>query len=195
MANSLVLASTSTYRRELLGRLGLPFDCEAPGTDEAERPGEAPRARALRLAAAKAAAVKARRPADWVIGSDQVASCDLPGGRVVLDKPGTPGRWREQLLRISGRTVQFHTGVVLLGPGRRLEHVDLTEVTFRDFDAESAERYMRLDSALDCAGGFKSEGAGPVLMRRMRTEDPTALIGLPLIWVADALRQAGFPLP
>jgi septum formation protein len=191
----LVLGSTSAYRRGLLERLGLPFTCEAPGTDEAEVPGELPAVRAARLAASKAAAVAARFPDALVIGSDQVASCDGPDGPVILDKPGTVERWREQLALLAGRTARFHTAVVLQGPGGILQHVDLTVVKLRAFDREEAERYMAIEPALDCAAGFKAEGAGVALMERLSSDDPTAIVGLPLIWLASALRSAGFAIP
>ncbi|MET0290916.1 MAG: Maf family nucleotide pyrophosphatase [Steroidobacteraceae bacterium] len=195
MSKRLILGSTSAYRRGLLQRLGLPFDCEAPGTDEAEVAGEAPAARAARLAASKAAAVAARFPDAWIIGSDQVASCDGPAGPVILDKPGTPERWRAQLALLSGRTAKFHTAVALHGPGRVLQHVDVTEVKFWAFGTADAERYMAREPALDCAGGFKAEGAGVALMERLSSDDPTAIVGLPLIWLSGALRSAGFALP
>jgi septum formation protein len=196
MTKRLILASTSRYRRELLQRLGLPFDCEAPGTDEAEVAAESPATRSRRLAVAKAAAVAARFPDAWVIGSDQVASCQGPDGSLVLlDKPGTPERQREQLGLLSGRSASFHTAVAVVGPGLRLEHIDVTTVDFRPFSAAEAERYMQQERALDCAGGFKAEGAGVTLMQRLRSEDPTGIIGLPLIWVCDALRAAGFSVP
>jgi septum formation protein len=195
MTKRLLLASTSTYRRALLGRLGVPFECAAPGTDEAAVPGELPSARAARLAAAKAGAVAALNPGAWVIGSDQVASCELPGETTLLDKPGNAARWAEQLALLSGRTASFHTAVALLGPDGSHAHVDLTVVEFRPFSTAEAQRYMELEPALDCAGGFKAEGAGVALMSRMRSDDPTAIIGLPLIWLCGALRAAGFAVP
>jgi len=195
MSKRLVLASTSTYRRSLLQRLGVPFASAAPGTDESALPGEAPAQRAARLAVAKAEAVAAQFPDTWVVGSDQVASCVGPHGELVLDKPGTRERWELQLALLSGRSAQFHTAVAVIGPQGRYEHVDRTVVDFRAFTAEEAQRYMSLESALDCAGGFKAEGAGVALMARMTSEDPTAIIGLPLIWLCGALRAAGFALP
>jgi len=195
MSKRLVLASTSRYRRELLQRLGLPFDAAAPGTDESTLAGEAPPTRAARLAAAKADAVAAQFPDAWVIGSDQVASCCGPHGVVVLDKPGTEERWASQLALLSGHSAEFHTAVALVGPGGRFSHVDRTVVGFRAFSSEEARRYMAREPALDCAGGFKAEGAGVSLMERLTSEDPTAIIGLPLIWLCGALRTAGFSLP
>jgi septum formation protein len=195
MSKRLVLASTSAYRRELLQRLALPFTCEPPGTDEVERPGEAPAARALRLAGAKAAAVAGRLEDAIVIGSDQVASCATPAGVTILDKPGTRERWAAQLALLSGRSVSFHTAVAIRGPGFTRDHVDVTRVDFRAFDAAEAARYMQIDAALDCSGGFKAEGAGVALMSRLQSDDPTAIIGLPLIWLSGALREAGFAVP
>lgn len=195
MSKRLILASTSRYRRELLQRLGIPFEAHAPGTDEAPLDREAPEARALRLAGAKAAAVARTHPGAVVIGSDQVASLDLPEGVLILDKPGTEERWATQLALLSGRTVRFHTAVSVRGPGFERSHVDETRVHFRPFDETEAARYRQLDQALDCAGGFKAEGAGVALMSRMLSEDPTAIVGLPLIWLAGALREAGFPAP
>ncbi len=189
MANRLVLASTSPYRAELLRRLRLPFAAVAPGVDESARPGEPPRDRALRLAHAKAAAVAARSPGSWVIGSDQVA--DLDG--CVLDKPGDAVGCRAQLAAASGRTVEFHTAVVLLShetPDHR-EHVDRTTVRFRSLSGPEIDRYVELDRPFDCAGGFRSEGLGAALFDSMQTRDPAALVGLPLIWLAGALRDAG----
>jgi septum formation protein len=185
----LILASTSPYRVELLKHLGLPFVAEAPGVREDAIPGEAARARALRLAHAKAAAVALRHPDAWVVGSDQVA--DLGGA--ILDKPGDPERCRAQLAAESGRSVEFHTAAVLLraAPRHVAEHVDCTTVRFRELSATEIARYVELDRPLDCAGGFRSEGLGAALFESMETRDPAALVGLPLIWLAGALRAAG----
>lgn len=189
MAPPLILASTSPYRADLLGRLGLAFETLAPGVDEAPRGGESPRARALRLARAKADAVAERFPGSWVIGSDQVA--DL-GGRI-LDKPGDAERCRTQLAAESGCVVEFHTAAVLLrhSPRSVFEHVDRTAVRFRTLSADEIARYVDLDRPFDCAGGFRSEGLGAALFESMETHDPAALVGLPLIWLAGALRAAG----
>lgn len=195
MTKRLVLASTSPYRRGLLQRLGIPFGSAAPGTDESPHPGEPPAGRAARLALAKAQAVAGQFPEAWVIGSDQVASCSGPDGTVILDKPGDAQRWERQLAMLSGRAAEFHTAVAVVGPGGRFEHVDRTVVEFRAFSPDEARRYMALEPALDCAGGFKAEGAGVALMKRLTSEDPTAIIGLPLIWLCGALRDAGFSLP
>ena len=189
MVHPLVLASTSPYRAELLRRLGLPFEAVAPGVDESPQGAETPGARALRLARAKALAVVARYPGSWVIGSDQVA--DLEGR--ILGKPGDAGRCRAQLAAESGRVVVFHTAAVLMRQGARTdyEHVDITSVRFRSLAASEIDRYVELERPFDCAGGFRSEGLGAALFDSMETHDPAALVGLPLIWLAGALRSAG----
>jgi septum formation protein len=186
----LVLASASPYRASLLARLGIPFATDSPGVDEAAIAGEPPRARALRLAHAKANAVAARLPDAWILGSDQVAVC---GGRV-HDKPGNALRAREQLRASSGQAVEFHTAVVLLRgrPPAVDEHVDTTIVRFRSLADPEIARYVEIDRPFDCAGGFRSEGLGASLFQSIETRDPAALIGLPIIWVARALRSAGF---
>lgn len=185
----LVLASTSRYRAELLGRLGLPFEREAPGVDEASQPGESPRELAMRLARAKAAAVAARQPGAWCLGSDQVAVL----GETLLGKPLTAERCVAQLMAVSGREVVFLTAVCLASAGheRVLEHLDETRVRFRSLAEREVRRYVELEQPLDCAGGFKCEGLGIALFERIDSSDPTALVGLPLIWVAGALRLAG----
>lgn len=187
--SKLILASTSAYRRELLARLGLPFTAEAPGVDEAPRPGEAPLALVQRLAAAKAAAVAARHPDAWVIGSDQLAY----RGAGILGKPGSPERCLAQLEASSGRPVSFLTAVCLLRhrDGARHATVDTTIVHFRANDAARLRRYVELERPFDCAGGFKSEGLGIALFERIESNDPTALIGLPLVWLAGALAEVG----
>lgn len=185
----LVLASTSPYRRTLLERLRLPFTTASPKVDELPRPSESPRALAQRLAIAKAEAVAKLNRDAWVIGADQVAECDDD----VLGKPGTAERARMQLAMCSGRIVTFHTAVRLMNShGDTHTHVDATRVKFRVLESEEIERYVELDEPLDCAGSFRSEGLGIVLFERIETEDPTALIGLPLLWLAGALRKAGF---
>lgn len=187
-----MLASTSRYRRALLERLQLPFEVESPGVDETALPAEGPRERALRLAVAKAQAVADRRPQAIVIGSDQVAAC----GAQLLDKPGDASRCRAQLASLSGRTADFHTACVLLVPGRPpVAHVDVTRVHFRSLGAAEIERYVEREQPYDCAGGFKAEGLGISLFTRLGSEDPTALIGLPLVWLAGALRAAGYLVP
>lgn len=183
----IVLASTSRYRRDLLARLGLPFDVAAPGTPEIEAAGEAPAAMAARLALAKARSIRAQDA--LVIGSDQVASLD---GKI-LRKPGTHEAAVGQLLDCQGRVVLFHTAVAVIDTrtGTALEHVDRTEVRFRRLGRAALEQYVRLEQPLDCAGSFKSEGLGVVLFEDISSHDPTALIGLPLIFLARALRDLG----
>jgi septum formation protein len=191
----LLLASTSPYRRQLLERLQLPFDCLAPDVDETPRDDEAPPARALRLAEAKAAAIAVRYPGAIVIGSDQVASLGEGSAAQILRKPGTPQRWAVQLATLSGQVARFDTAVCVRWPGGQASHVDLTRVHFRTLSSADIERYMAREAALDCAGGFKCEGLGISLMTRLESADPTGLIGLPLIWVAATLREAGLAVP
>lgn len=187
----LILASTSPYRRELLQRLRLPFDCVRPEVEETPRPGERPVDLARRLAAAKAAAVAARHPQAWVIGSDQVADLD---GRV-LGKPGARAPAVAQLAAMAGRSVDFHTAVCLCRGGQALLAADLTRVRFRALSTAEIERYVDLEEPFDCAGSFKSEGLGIALFEAIESQDPSALIGLPLIALAGLLRDAGYPLP
>lgn len=185
----LVLASTSVYRRELLERLRLPFDTFAPHVDETPLPGEAPEATALRLAQAKARAAVASYPAALVIGSDQVA--ELDGRR--LDKPGSRDRAQEQLQRASGREVVFHTAVTLLEAhtGRTRDKLVPTRVRFRSLSASQICAYLDAEQPYDCAGSAKSEGLGIALLEHIQGEDPTALIGLPLIALVSLLQDAG----
>ena len=185
----LVLASTSTYRATLLKRLGLPFRVEAPGVIEDRLAGEAPAVRASRLALAKATAVAATHPRALVVGSDQVADCD----GLILEKPGDEQRCRGQLAACSGRAVTFFTAVVLMRgqPAFLGQHVDRTVVRFRSLDPAEIARYVQLERPFDCVGGFRCEGLGITLFTGIDSGDPTALIGLPLIWVSSALRQAG----
>ncbi|MBB3226852.1 septum formation protein [Luteibacter sp. Sphag1AF] len=186
-----LLASTSRYRAQMLQRILPRFDQAAPGTDETALPHEAPAARAARLARAKARAAADLHPDAVVIGSDQVA--DLDGH--VLDKPGSIERAHEQLAASSGRQVVFHTAVCVLGPSGFEETVtDETRVFFRTLSREDIERYVAAEQPLDCAGSFKCEGLGIVLFERIENNDPSALIGLPLIATARMLREAGVTL-
>lgn len=180
----LILASSSRYRRELLGRLGLPFIAMAPHIDETPEPGEHAAALAARLAAAKAK--KLGTPDAIVIGSDQAASLDGE----LLEKPGSHGAALVQLEQCQGRTVVFHTAVAIYDSDRdRLEeHVDLTFVRFARRSRDELDRYLTAEPAYDCAGGFKVEGLGISLFESVESKDPTALIGLPLIWVARTLK-------
>ena len=190
---ALILASTSVYRRELLTRLGLPFETLAPGVSEAHIAHESPADRARRLALEKARAVARGHPQAVVIGADQVAAC----GERLLDKPGCAVGSRQQLEALSGRTALFYTACAVLGGSREvhLAHVDTTSVLLRALSAGEIERYVARERPYDCAGGFRAESLGIALFECIESRDPTALIGLPLIWLAGALRQAGFALP
>lgn len=190
---SLVLGSTSRYRRELLQRLNLPFEVSAPDVDETPQPAEAPRALALRLALAKARAVARQHPEAVVIGSDQVA--DLSG--TPLGKPGEHERAVQQLRQMRGQTVVFQTAVAVVCAATGFEQVDLApaEVKFRDLSDAEIERYLRAEQPYDCAGSAKSEGLGIALLDAIHSDDPTALIGLPLIRTCRMLRAAGLVLP
>jgi septum formation protein len=196
--HSLILASTSAYRRELLARLRLAFSCSAPGVDETRRGGERPLALAVRLARAKASAVALQHPDAWVIGSDQVAvRTDGSNGELILGKPGTAARCMEQLRGCSANTVEFVTAVAVMRHNSHAVHefVDTTRVVFRTLDDATIERYVAAESPLDCAGGFKSEGLGIALCESIDSADPSALIGLPLIRLSSVLRDIGFALP
>jgi septum formation protein len=187
----LVLASTSPYRRELLGRLRLPFDTVRPEVDETPLADEAPDALALRLAAAKAAAVLVLRPAARVIGSDQVA--DFEG--VALGKPGNREAAIAQLAAMSGHAVAFHTAVAVATHVAVATALDTTLVRFRSLGRDEIERYIDLEQPFDCAGSFKSEGLGISLFDAIESRDPTALVGLPLLHTARLLRESGLRLP
>lgn len=189
MPTKLLLASTSPYRRELLARLGLPFDVANPRTDETPLPGETPEATALRLSEAKARAVAPGFPDTLVIGSDQVAVLDGE----IFGKPGDHARAVEQLRRLRGRTVNFFTGLCLLntGTGRAQVRGIPTLVTFRDLGDSEIENYLRREQPYNCAGAAKSEGLGIALLAGMQGDDPNALIGLPLIALCDMLRAEG----
>ena len=190
---TLVLGSTSRYRAELLRRIYADFEQRAPGTDETPLPHETPRDRALRLAIAKARAAAEGLDDALVIGSDQVAEL----GGAMLDKPGTQQRARDQLAASSGREVHFHTALCLhdTRTGQDRVHVDHTVVRFRSLAPEEIDRYIEREQPLDCAGSFKCEGLGISLFERIENEDPSALIGLPLIALARMLREAGIRLP
>lgn len=189
MPAALILASTSRYRRELLLRLRLPFEVVAPAVDETPLAGEAPADLAKRLALAKAREVARRHPAAVVIGSDQVA--DLDGEPI--GKPGTHERAVAQLSRMSGRMVVFQTAVAVVHADQGFEKVALApvRVRFRPLDAAEIERYLRLEQPYDCAGSAKSETLGIALLDAIDSDDPTALVGLPLIRTCALLRAAG----
>lgn len=190
--NRVVLASSSVYRRALLERIVSGFECDSPELDETPHPGEAPAALSLRLARSKAAAVSARHTGATVIGSDQVAVLE---GRP-CGKPGSRDAAVDQLLAARGLPMRFLTSVCIIhGPEREERvHTDVTQVRFRHFDRDLAERYVDRDRAWDCAGGFRAEGAGVILFERIESQDPTGLVGLPLIWVARTLEDLGVPL-
>jgi 7-methyl-GTP pyrophosphatase len=190
---SIILASGSRYRRELLQRLGLAFETWSPELDESALPHEKPVETARRLARAKAVAAAARHPRSLIIGCDQVAEVE----GTPIGKPGTLDGAREQLTRLSGREALFHTGLCLLGGPTGREHVRVvtTDVAFRRLEPAEIERYLAREPALDCAGSAKSEGLGIALLARLGGEDPTALVGLPLIALAQMLREEGVPVP
>lgn len=185
----LVLASTSPYRRELLARLGIPFDVASPGVDETPRPAEDGAALALRLAQAKARAVATTRPGALVIGSDQAC---VAGDRL-LGKPGTEDAARAQLALLSGASAVFHTALCVVdgGSGREWLGSTPTEVVVRALSTDEIARYIARERPLDCAGSFKCEGLGIALFDAIRSDDPTALVGLPLVLLCRFLREAG----
>jgi septum formation protein len=189
----LILASGSPYRRELLARFGLPFETLAPQVSEAHLPRESAADRALRLAVEKARSVVRRKPRAVVIGSDQVATA----GEQRLDKPGEFAVARAQLATLSGRSARFYTACAVLAgeAGVHLAHVDTTTVVFRHLSTEEIERYLTREQPYDCAGSFKVEALGISLIECIESQDPTALVGLPLIWLAGALREAGLLVP
>ena len=190
---SLILASTSRYRAALLDRFGLPFEARDPAVDEGERAGESPRARAFRLSEAKAEAVAAQFPQAIVIGGDQVPAASS----TILHKPGNAANCREQLMLLSGSTAEFYTACTVrcLETGVKLSHVDTTAVKLRPLSDVEIDRYVEREKPFDCAGGFKAEALGITLFERIDTEDPTAIVGMPLIWLAGALRAVGYTVP
>jgi septum formation protein len=189
----LVLGSTSQYRRQLLERLGLHFTTAASNVDETPLPGESPIDLVSRLARSKAEAVAARHRNSLIIGSDQLAVC----GQQVLGKPGSGERAAAQLKALSGQRVVFNTAVHVVhsDTGANEGHLDVTTVQFRQLSEAEIDRYVTRDRPYDCAGGFKVEALGVTLFTRVESQDPTGLIGLPLIWLAGALRRNGFTLP
>jgi septum formation protein len=185
----LILASGSAYRRDLLNRINIEFESLSPAINEASLDGESPADLALRLAQAKAEKIAQLNPAAIVIGSDQVAAL----GEQWLGKPGNHDTAIRQLAMCSGKTVIFHTAVCV----RHVEadfaetHVDLTRVNFRELSAAEIEAYVSADKPWDCAGSFKSEGLGAALFESIENQDPSAIIGLPMIWLIASLRRAG----
>ena len=185
----LILASSSIYRRELLQRLRLPFECVSPAIDESARPGEVPAATALRLALEKTRAVAATHPQALVIGSDQVAELD----GTALGKPGGHTNAVQQLRAMRGRRVVFHTALCLLdaASGRHQLETTVTTVQLRALTDAQIERYLQLEQPYDCAGRAKVESLGIALAKKIDSNDPTALIGLPLITLVSMLKQEG----
>jgi len=188
----LILGSSSIYRKELLSRLGIPFDVAVPDIDESPFSDEAPETTALRLAQAKAAAIAAKHPGSLVIGSDQVATLD---GKQI-GKPGTHDNAIKQLQTMRGRRVVFHTALCLLD-GRKsgddavqVENVQ-TFVTFRDLPDAELDAYLKIEQPYDCAGSARNEGLGIAILEKIESDDPTALTGLPLITLTTMLRNAG----
>jgi septum formation protein len=188
---ALILASTSPHRRSLLQRLGLPFASVAPEVDEGLIDGETPQDRALRLARAKASAVARLYPGAIVVGSDQVASIGDGIEAQVLRKPGDRDTCRRQLLAMSGRTAHFDTAVAVARDAKLIAHLEPTLVRFRKLQLSEIDSYMDREPSFDCAGGFKCEGLGVTLFEAIETHDPTALVGLPLIWLCAAFRDIG----
>lgn len=186
----LVLASGSAYRKMLLERLGLPFEAFSPDVDESASAGESPAETALRLALLKARALSRR--GDLIIGSDQVACC---GGKR-YGKPGSHDAAARQLRELSGKTAEFHTAVTLLDAvsDKHESRVVLCRVTFRDLDEPRIQSYLEKEKPYDCAAAAKSEGLGIALITRIETDDPTSLIGLPLIALSEMLARAGMPV-
>jgi septum formation protein len=189
---SLVLASTSPYRRALLERLGIPFTIVAPKADETPEAAESPAQTALRLSEVKARSVAAQHAGSLIIGSDQVADCD---GQPI-GKPGELAMARAMLRLLSGRTVVFHTGIALLdaASGRCASALVDVRSTFRRLSLAEIDAYLAREQPYDCAGAVKSEGLGIALFEAIESDDPTALIGLPLIKLTSMLRDAGVPV-
>ena len=192
-APEIFLASSSRYRQGLLDRFLDEYEAVSPDIDESNPEGLDPASLATLLARKKAEAVSANIHRALIIGADQLAVLD----KRVLGKPGNHAKAVEQLMAANGKTVTFLTAVCILDPvsRKRYEYTDTTRVRFRQFDIRLAEAYLRHDEPYDCAGSFKLEGAGFVLFESVQTEDPTALIGLPMIWVADRLLALGYLLP
>ena len=193
MPTQLILASTSRYRKALLEKLALPFECAAPEVDESPLPGESAEVLVARLALAKASAIADRFDQGLIIGSDQVCVCD---GQI-LGKPGTVEKAVAQLMAAQGRSVTFHTGLCVLdaASGKAEQLVEPFTVHFRTLDETAIRRYVAAEMPLDCAGSFKCEGMGIVLFKGLEGRDPNALIGLPLIGLIELLERHGLALP
>ena len=192
-ASPIILASSSNYRRGLLDRFLHEYETVSPNIDETSDGTLSPTSLASSLARRKAEKVSSMHRDALIIGADQLAVL----GNRILGKPGDHAMAIEQLLAAAGKTVSFLTAVCLLEPDslQRHEHIDRTLVHFRDFDRRLAEAYLRHDEPYDCAGSFKIEGAGFVLFESVKTDDPTALIGLPMIWLSSRLQELGYLLP
>lgn len=188
----LLLASSSIYRKELLSRLGLPFETASPDIDETPRPGESAAQTSLRLAEAKARELASRYPDHLIIGSDQVALLD----GIQLGKPGTHERAVDQLKMMRGRSIEFHTALCLLNAqtGAAQTAVDITTVTMRDYTDSEIEAYLLREQPYHCAGSAKTEGLGVALIAAIENRDPTAIIGLPLIELTTMLKNEGIVL-
>jgi len=187
---NLILASTSPYRRVLLEKLGVPFECAAPNVDETPQPGESPRHLVVRLAQEKAKSLAARFPDHLIIGSDQV--CVLDG--IITGKPHTEENARQQLLKARGSIVTFYTGLALYNSstGHLQTECEPFDVHFRHLSEQEIDDYVRKERPLNCAGSFKSEGLGIALFERLDGRDPNALVGLPLIALCQILRRENY---
>src|SRR5690606_9575677 len=183
----LILASSSPYRRELLARLGIPFSTVAPNVDESPLPGESPADLALRLSVAKAQAVAQAHPASLIIGSDQVATT----GGLAIGKPGNFERAKAQLEQLSGQTVEFHSALCVSNGDRHVTADIITRCQFRNLSPQEITNYLQREQPYDTAGSAKAEGLGIALMDSMQSDDPTAIIGLPLITLSRMLRSFG----
>ena len=193
LSPGLILASSSKYRKMLLHRFGIPFECQSPDIDESMKENDLPIELVERLAYEKAEAVSRKYPQAIVIGSDQVA---VSAGRII-GKPGSHAVAKEQLMSFSGQYIEFLTAVSVQCRANGFEerYIDTTRVRFRTLQADEIERYLEAETPYDCAGAFKAESLGIVLFKSIESDDPTALIGLPLIHTAAMLRRAGLRLP
>ena len=196
MTNPIILASTSVYKKMLLERLEIGFTCVSPNTDEESLLNETPKALAIRLAKEKAIAVAANSPEAFVIGSDQTG--ELKGK--VLGKPYTFDKAVEQISNQSGQTVYFHSAICVLkkqknGQIKQKSTVNTTKVRFKQLNQQQIERYLKTEEPYDCAGGFKSEGLGISLFSSIESNDPTSLIGLPLIDLCSILESFNVSIP
>lgn len=194
--HKLILASGSPYRRELLSRLHIPFEVKPADIDESQKTGETARELALRLAEEKASAIATYMPDAWVIGSDQTLALDTGNAEEILGKPGNHENAVTQLLKLSGQEVHFYSSLCLMAADK-FKETGLCEIAvrFRELTLEEIEHYLGLEPAYDCAGSCKAEGLGITLVEYIRSDDPTALIGLPLIQLRQMLAKAGLDLP